>query len=265
MSLIPSLSKIDAAAESRVHIVTGAAMGIGAAVALRLAGAGERLLLLDRDSAGLADTHAQCAATGAEVESLRVDFDDDTWVAPFDAALKRYGKVDVLVNNAGIGPDNMPEETETWRKVLRINLDAPMRLTGMCLDYMSSGGRIVNIASILGKVGNPRNTGYCASKHGIVGYTRALAMDLASRGITVNVVLPAFVDTPMLRHQLGIQASQLGVLPEQVLRNARRRVPLKRLVRSEEVAAMVGFLASAEASAITAQSLVVDGGASCGA
>lgn len=256
---------VETAGEQHVSVITGAAMGIGAAVARRLAHRGGRMLLLDRNTDGLADTQTECAALGADVEGLGVDFGDAEWTGAVDAALERYGRVDVLVNNAGIGPDNMPEETALWRSVLKINLDAPMRLTAMCLDYMRSGGRIVNIASILGKVGNPRNTGYCASKHGMVGYTRALALDLASRGITVNVVLPGFVDTPMLRHQLQLQASQLGVPAEHVLRNARRRVPLKRFVRSEEVAAMVGFLASADASAITAQSLVVDGGASCGA
>lgn len=251
--------------DARVHIVTGAATGIGAAVAVRLARSGGRLLLLDRDADGLTRTCAECAGVGAEAASLVVDFEGEDWVEAFSAVLKRYGRVDVLVNNAGIGPDNMPEDTSIWRKVVRINLDAPMQLTAMCLDYMSDGGRIVNIASILGKLGNPRNTGYCASKHGIVGYTRALAMDLAPRGITVNVVLPGFVDTPMLRHQLGLQASQLGVPLEHVLRSARRRVPLKRFVRSDEVASTVCFLASRGAAAITAQSLVVDGGASCGA
>ncbi len=265
MSMSAEAAASPASTPRRIAIVTGAAMGIGEAIAYRLAQDGDHLLLLDRDANGLARVHAECEALGAIVETLTVDFADESWISALKLVLKRYQHVDVLVNNAGIGPDNMPEETSLWRNVLKINLDAPMHLTAICLDFMGRGGRIVNIASILGKVGNPRNTGYCASKHGIVGYTKALALDVASRGITVNVVLPGFVDTPMLRHQLQIQASQLGVPAESILRNACRRVPLKRLVRSEEVAAMVGFLASEGASAITAQSLIIDGGASCGA
>lgn len=249
----------------RIALVTGAAKGIGAAAAIRLAENGDHVVLLDRDIDALTITVSACIALGTTAEGLVVDFSDDSWIESITTALLRLERVDVLVNNAGIGPDNLPEDWSLLETVLAINLMAPLRLTAICLDYMGRGASIINVSSILGKVGNPRNTGYCTSKHGIIGYTRALAMDVAARGITVNAVLPGFVDTPMLHHQLKLQGEQLGVPLEQLLRNARRRVPLKRFVRSEEVAATIAFLASTEASGITAQSIVVDGGATCGA
>ena len=146
----------------------------------------------------------------------------------------------------------------------KLELDAPVRLTAACLPWMNRGGRIINIASILGRAGKVRNTGYCASKHGLLGYSKALALELAPQGITVNAVLPGWVETPMLLRELNVQAEAIGSTSQQVLRNARRQLPIKRLVAEDEVAAMVDYLASPQAAAVTAQSLVIDGGFTCG-
>ncbi|RNF85407.1 SDR family NAD(P)-dependent oxidoreductase [Montanilutibacter psychrotolerans] len=249
---------------ARTVVVTGAAMGIGAAIARGFAGPGQRLLLLDREADALACLAQECRERGADVTILVVDFAGDAWLAQLRPMLQSLGGIDVLVNNAGIAPENEPDDDATWRQVMTINLDAPVQLTAACLERMGGGARIINIASVLGRVGKVRNTAYCASKHGLLGYTKALALDLAARGITVNAVLPGWVDTPMLRRELATQAQHLGSAPEQVLRNARRQVPLKRFVREEEVAAMVTYLATAAAAGVTAQGFVVDGGATCG-
>ncbi|UXI69108.1 SDR family NAD(P)-dependent oxidoreductase [Tahibacter amnicola] len=247
---------------TRNIVITGAAMGIGAAIARHFAGARSHLNLIDRDAAALADIAASCREAGSVVEATVVDLADAGWLALVRPRLP--GQVDVLVNNAGISPENDPEDRQTWARVLAINLDAPAALTAECLPRMPSGARIINIASVLGRAGKVRNTAYCASKHGLLGYTKALALDLASRGITVNAVLPGWVDTPMLRRELEAQAGQVGSTPEQVLRNARRQMPIKRFVREEEVAEMVAWLAASAASGVTAQSFVVDGGYTCG-
>ncbi|HSC79089.1 MAG TPA: SDR family oxidoreductase [Chitinolyticbacter sp.] len=247
-----------------VNLITGAAGGIGAAVARRRAQPGTTLFLLDRDAAGLDAVASECAASGARAECRVVDFATNGWEIEVEHALKRLGRVDVLVNNAGVATENEPDDIAGWQRVLAINLDTPFRLTAACLPWMTSGGRIVNVSSILGRAGKLRNTAYCASKHGLIGYTKALALDLAPRGITANAVLPGWVDTPMLRRELAAQADAIGASPEQLLRNARRQLPIKRFVGEDEVAAMVDYLASPEAAGVTAQSLVIDGGYTCG-
>jgi 3-hydroxybutyrate dehydrogenase len=173
--------------------------------------------------------------------------------------------VDCLVNNAGIADENEPEQADIWERVIRINLHGTYYVTCTLLPYLANGGRIINIASILGRAGRRRNTAYSASKHGVLGFTKSLALDLAARRITVNAVLPAWVDTPMLRGELDRQAALLGVDTATLQRNARRNVPIRRLVTAEETAALVVYLASDAAAAITAQGITIDGGFMCGA
>lgn len=247
-----------------VEVITGAARGIGAAIARQRARPHCQLLLLDRDGAALAQVASDCQQQGANVSALELDFASHDWLAQLHPLLQQYGRVDLLVNNAGIAAENDAEDIAGWQRIMTINLEAPVRLTAACLPWMSSGGRIINISSILGRAGKVRNTGYCASKHGLLGYSKALAMDLAPQGITVNAVLPGWVETPMLQQELAAQAEAIGSTSQQVLRNARRQLPIKRLVAEAEVAAMVDYLASPQAAAVTAQSLVIDGGFTCG-
>jgi 3-hydroxybutyrate dehydrogenase len=252
-------------AETCRALITGAALGIGAAVARRLADDGWALLLLDRNGDALGALADECRSRGASTTPLCAELGPgEHWLPPLKAALGTFGHLDLLVNNAGVADENEPDDVAAWQRVLAINLDAPFRLSAVCLQYLRDGGRIVNIASVLARAGKIRNTAYCASKHGLLGYTKALALDLAPRGITVNAVLPGWVDTPMLQRELGAQAAAVGTPVAQVLRNARRQIPLKRFVQAEEVANLVHYLASPVAAGITAQGLVVDGGYTCG-
>ncbi|MFM9368526.1 SDR family NAD(P)-dependent oxidoreductase [Streptomyces sp. Da 82-17] len=246
----------------RTAVVTGAAQGIGREVALLLAESGAaRLILVDRDADRLDTVAKEVGDLGAAAVPLAVDLRERDLVrARLRDALRAAGRLDILVNNAGVADENGPDDETTWLRVLDINLHGTFAVTAACLEHLADRGRIVNVSSILGKAGKMRNTAYCASKHGLIGYTKGLALDLAARGITVNAVLPGWIDTPMLRRELAAQAEEIGADPARMLRQARKQVPLRRLVEAREAAELIAFLASDRAAAITAQSLTVDGG-----
>lgn len=253
---------------TKTALITGAATGIGAATATQFCEQKiSALILLDIAAPALqqfADDLANqfphtrvltCVADISSQQALK------TAVTPL---LQQLERVDILVNSAGVGDENEPEETHIWHKVIGINLNGTYFASVEALAYMPNGGRIINVSSILGRAGNVRNTAYCTSKHGILGFTKSLALDLAPRKITVNAVLPGWVDTPMLRREIALNAEKIGVDPEQMLRSAKKKIPLKRLTPSEDVANLIAFLASAEAGSITAQSFTIDGGFTCG-
>ncbi|HWH89015.1 MAG TPA: SDR family NAD(P)-dependent oxidoreductase [Pseudomonas sp.] len=252
---------------SRTILITGAAKGIGRAVAEDFAtDAGSRLILLDLDLAELQRwVDERQEQIRARVETHAANIAD---LPAMEALFKTLGSqveyVDVLVNSAGICNENEPEDLHNWHKVISVNLNGTFYVTSLCLALMPDRGRIINMSSILGRAGKVRNTAYCASKHGIVGMTKALALDLASRQITVNAILPAWIDTPMLQGELATQAAIAGLTQEQIVRNAKKKLPMRRFIQSEEVAAMVRYLASPEAGGVTAQSLVIDGGVGLG-
>lgn len=248
-------------------LITGAAQGIGAAIARTAAAQGAKTLILaDLAADRLADTAEACRAAGADCRLSAVDVSDRTAAKEILGGLCReFGGIDGLVNNAGVSDENEPDDAATWDRVIGINLNGTYNVTLAVLPYLADGGRVVNIASILGRAGKVRNTAYSASKHGVLGFTKSLALDLALRKITVNAVLPGWVDTPMLRHELARQASLIGVEAAHLLRNARRGIPLRRLVETGEAAALVAFLLSDAAAAITAQGITIDGGFMCGA
>ncbi|RVD77149.1 SDR family NAD(P)-dependent oxidoreductase [Pseudomonas koreensis] len=252
---------------SRTILITGAAKGIGRAVAEDFAANGDNhLILLDLDLAQLQTwVDEQQERIKARVETHAANIAD---LPAMEAFFKQLGtqvrQVDVLVNSAGICNENEPEDLHNWHKVISVNLNGTFYVTSLCLALMPDRGRIINMSSILGRAGKVRNTAYCASKHGIVGMTKALALDLASRQITVNAILPAWIDTPMLQGELATQAAIAGLTQEQIVRNAKKKLPMRRFIQSEEVAAMVRYLASPEAGGVTAQSLVIDGGVGLG-
>jgi 3-hydroxybutyrate dehydrogenase len=247
----------------RSALVTGGSRGIGRAIVERLVADGATVTFSFVDRAEAADEVV--ANLGDNVRAVRCDLADGPAILRLFDEAEAFGRgLDIVVNNAGVATENEPDDYATWQQVMAVNLQAPFLITALALQALRDHGRIVNVSSILGRAGKLRNTAYCASKHGLLGYTKALALDLAMRRITVNAVLPGWVDTPLLRRELAAQAGQLGVRPQDTERNARKQVPLKRFVGCDEVAAMVAYLCGAEAAGVTAQSFVIDGGATCG-
>ena len=236
-------------------IVTGAANGIGRASAERLAGEGAAVVLADVDDAGIAVAAAIARGGGrAAFVTTDVTHDDDLRRA-IDEALGRFGRLDVLVNNAGIGT-YVPFASlapETWDRIHAVNLRAVYRSCQLALPALVGHGAIVNVASQSGLVGQAMNEAYCASKGGVVLLTRSLARELGPQGVRVNCVCPGGVETAMLAGFLEV----VGATPAQVA----QQVPLRRVAAPAEVAAAVAFLASDDASYVTGVALPVDGGA----
>ena len=256
-----------AAANVKKVIVTGAASGIGASVARQLAATGNyRILAVDRDETGLKSLRESCNEWyGSRLLTCTVDLADTEAMgqrmSPIIDSLKC---IDALVACHGSAADNKIGDREVWDRLLSVNLISNQRLLTLLDQRLSNHGRVVMVSSILGKVGKKDNTAYCTAKHGLLGLVKALALDMAPRGITVNAVLPSWVDTPMLRSELQPQASILGLSIEQLLRRVKKSIPLKRLLTGDDVASCIRFLLSPEASMITAQGIVIDGGFGCG-
>ena len=240
---------------NQVAIVTGAGRGIGHAIALRLASGGARVAVVSRSESnadrtadeintrftGLAKAYAVDVASRSAVTSLA------------ERILNEFSRVDILVNNAGVTRDglSMRMSEEDWDVVVDTNLKGAFNFIQAVLRPMlkQRSGRIINIASVAGLTGNPGQANYAASKAGLLGLTKTIAREVASRNITCNAVAPGFISTEMT-----------AVLPEQVKKSVLGNIPLGRFGESEEVAAAVAFLASGEARYITGQCLTVDGG-----
>lgn len=251
----------------KTALVTGAASGIGSATARLLCQRGvSRILLSDVASERLAELRRELAQQVEQALDCACDISRGEQLgSTLEPACRALGRIDIVVNSAGVSDDNEPEQSAIWQRVLDTNLNGTYRVTLAALPYVPDGGRIIVVSSILGRAGRVRNTAYAASKHGLLGFTKSLALDLASRRITVNAVLPGLVNTPMLLQHFAAQAALMGVPTEHVLRNARKSMPIRRLVEPVEVAELIGFLASEGAAAVTAQSITIDGGYMCGA
>jgi len=239
---------------NRTAIVTGASRGIGRAIALALADAGANLVAVATNEALLAELCAAASAKGVQALPHACDIAaPDAADKAVEAALAKFGRLDVLVNNAGITRDNLllRMKDDEWTKVLDVNLTAAYRfLKAVTRPMMKQrGGRIVNIVSVVGLMGNAGQANYAASKGGLIALTKSVARELASRAITVNAVAPGFITTDMTAQ-----------LPEDAKKGLLDRIPLARLGTPEDVAAAVAFLASDAASYITGQVLSVDGG-----
>ncbi|GAA0329749.1 SDR family NAD(P)-dependent oxidoreductase [Streptomyces olivoreticuli] len=250
-----------------VALVTGATSGIGLEITRRLAGLGARTFICGRDEARLEGVLKELRDEGLDVDGTVCDVADAGQIRAFvAAAVERYGPVGILVNNAGRSGGGATAEIpdELWLDVINTNLNSVFLMTKEVLNagrmQEQGRGRIINIASTGGKQGVVHAVPYSASKHGVVGLTKALGLELARTGITVNAVCPGFVETPMAEKVREHYAGIWGVSEEETFDRITNRVPMGRYVETREVAAMVEYLVSDDAAAVTAQALNVCGG-----
>jgi NAD(P)-dependent dehydrogenase (short-subunit alcohol dehydrogenase family) len=244
-------------------LVTGGGRGIGRAIALAFAEPGSTVAIAARTRSDLEATGSEIEKRGAAPVLLTVDIRDESAVAAgFQRLRESSDRLDVLVNNAGVGGGRPVQEADPadWRRILDTNVFGTFLVTQQAISLLPDRGRIVNISSVLGRFGVPGYTAYCASKHVVIGFTRALALELASRQITVNALCPGWVDTDMAAQGMQLGANATGVTFEEFKKQAIGRVPIGRMIQPEEVAALVRFLASPQASAITGQTYNICGG-----
>lgn len=238
--------------------MTGASRGLGEAIARRFAAEGARVVLASRDRAAC-ERHAEdLRGGGAEAVAAPCDVTDRGSIAlAIATAVSRWGKLDVLVNNAGLGgptPLDDPDDA-LWDAIIATNLTAVFRVTREASPFLPEGGRIINLSSVLGRFGVPGFSAYSASKHGVIGLTRSLALELAPRRITVNAICPGWVETEMAREGFRRIAGE-----EKGREAAAKMAPLGRVLDPEEVAGLAAYLASDDARSVTGQAVVIDGG-----
>ena len=247
----------------RVSLVTGGGRGIGRAIARALAGPDTLVAIAGRTRGSLDSTVIELERLGGRALALEMDVTDHAAIVAAMTALRAAADhVDVLVNNAGIGGGEpvVGSDIDRWRRTIDTNLTGMYLVSREALPLMREGGRIVNLSSVLGRFGVPGYTAYCASKHGVIGYTRALALELASQRITVNALCPGWVDTEMAVEGMQQGAEVTGQTFEEFRDRAIGAVPIKRIIQPEEVAELVRFLAAPAASAITGQTYNICGG-----
>lgn len=245
---------ISADLKDQVAVVTGASQGLGRAVAVALAGCGARVVCVARNADKLSETVRQIEQAGGQGEAAACDVTDRTAAAEMITGThQKHGRLDILVNNAGITRDKLMRgmSDDEWDSVIDTNLTSCFVCCRAAAGVMrrAKSGRIINMASISGLIGNPGQANYSASKAGMIGLTRTLSKELVSRGVTVNAIAPGFIESEM--------TAELG---DVVLEEVKKRVPAKRLGKPEDVAAAVVFLASRDAGYISGQTIVIDGG-----
>jgi 3-oxoacyl-[acyl-carrier protein] reductase len=240
--------------KDKVAVVTGASQGIGRDTALALAQAGAKVVVAARNDAKLATLVDEIVARGGEAFAVKLDVADaDQVKAGFKQIVEKFGRLDILVNNAAVTRDGlaMRMKKEDWEAVLQTNLTGAHFCIQQALPTMmkARAGRIINISSVVAQSGNAGQANYVAAKAGLIGLTKAIAIEIASRNVTVNAVAPGFIETPMT-----------DVLPDKVKEELKTRIPLGRMGSPRDVAAAIVFLASDEAGYITGHVLNVNGG-----
>ena len=248
---------------SRTVVVTGGGRGIGRAIALAFAEPGAHIIITSRTESELQQTAAEITAKGAQATAIPMDVSDEASVAHgFGTLHGRVKDVNVLVNNAGVGGGEVVQGSDVarWKKTLDTNLFGMYLVSRQILPLMADHGRIVNLSSVLGRFGVPGYTAYCATKHGVVGFTRALSLELVKRKITVNAVAPGWVDTDMAALGMAQGAKYAKVSFDEFKHQMISAVPINRIIDPSEVAGLVRFLCSPDASAITGQTYNICGG-----
>jgi 3-oxoacyl-[acyl-carrier protein] reductase len=240
--------------KDKVALITGASQGIGRETALALAKAGAKVAVAARNEEKLASLVAEITNTGGEALATKMDVaDQDQVKSAFKRVTEKFGRLDILVNNAAITRDGLAlrMKAEDWEAVLRTNLTGAHFCIQQALATMmrARSGRIINISSVVAEMGNAGQANYVASKAGLIGLTKAIAVEIASRNITVNAVAPGFIETPMT-----------DVLSDEVKDELKKRIPLGRMGTPGDVTAAIVFLASDEAAYITGHVLDVNGG-----
>ncbi len=239
---------------TRIALITGASRGIGKAIALRLARDGRHVVLVSRTEGPLNDVRHSIEQAGGKASVLAADIADaKAWGAAVESAAEQHGRLDILVNNAGITKDNLSLRMtdEDWNAVISTNLtSAFVAIRAAARSMMRNRfGRIVNISSTSGIVGNSGQANYAAAKSGLLGLTKTIARELGGKGITANVIAPGFIETDMTHN-----------LPQQVKDHVLGLMALKRLGTPEDIAAAVAYVTSDEAGFLTGQTICVDGG-----
>ena len=240
--------------KDKVALVTGASQGIGRETSLALAEVGAKVAVAARNEEKLASLVSDIESAGGAAFAVKMDVADPEQIkAGFKQVLEKFGRLDILVNNAAITRDGLAlrMKSDDWEAVLRTNLTGAHLCTQQALATMmrARSGRIINVSSIVAQSGNAGQANYVAAKAGLIGLTKAIAVEIASRNITVNAVAPGFIETPMT-----------DVLPGEIKEQLKTRIPLGRMGSSRDVAAAVVFLASDEAGYITGHVLNVNGG-----
>ena len=240
--------------KDKVALITGASQGIGRASALALSAVGAKVAVAARSAEKLASLASEIEAAGGEAFAVPMDVADAAQIKTgFQAVLAKFGRLDILVNNAAITRDTLAlrMKLEDWDAVLRTNLTGAHLCTQQALGAMlkQRSGRIINITSVVAETGNAGQSNYVASKAGLIGLTRAIAVEVASRSITVNAIAPGFIETPMT-----------DPLSQELKDKMKSMIPLGRFGSDKDIAAAIVFLASDEAGYITGQVLDVNGG-----
>lgn len=251
--------------KDKIALVSGGGSGIGKAIAVKLAKNGAKVAIASRNREQLQKVAAEFAQLGFTVVPVQMDVRVKGEVERAVAEIvTRWGAIHILVNNAGISGLSLMSDADDskWYNIVDTNLNGMYLLTKAVLPQIPdhAGGRVINISSVLGKFGVPGYTAYCTTKHGMIGFTRALALEVVSRDITVNTICPGWVDTEMANLGINETAKLQGITPEEFKAQAVAAVPIRRFLEAEEIAELVAYVASDAARGITGQAMNICGG-----